>query len=171
MDAVILQGPDHLQAGAVADVRQARVPVSAEVALQDAAVGGAIEHRAPGLELADAVGRLLRMQFGHAPVVDVLATPHRVGEMDLPVVAVVDIRQRGGDAAFRHHRVCLAQEGFADEADRDAAGGCFDRRPQSRAARTDNEHVVLVRLIVHQSLRMVRLKPDTTSVRLAPLSH
>ena len=38
VDAVILQGADHLQAGAVADVGQARILVAAEVALQDAAV-------------------------------------------------------------------------------------------------------------------------------------
>ena len=163
MDAVILERPDHLEAGAVADVREARVAVAAEVALEDAAVGRAIEHRAPRFELADAVRRFPRVQLGHAPVVDVLSAAHRVGEVHLPVVAVVDVGERGRDAALGHHGVCLAQEGLADQADRDAAGRRFDRRPQPRAARTDDEHVVLVRLIVHQSLRTVRLKPDTTS--------
>ena len=91
VDAVILQRADHLQAGAVADVRQARIAVAAEVALEDPAVLGAVEHRAPGLELADAVGRFLGVQLGHAPVVEVLAAAHRVGEVDLPVVAVVDV--------------------------------------------------------------------------------
>ena len=58
VDAVVLQRADHLEAGAVADVREARIAVAAEVALQDAAVRRAIEHRAPRLELAHAVGRL-----------------------------------------------------------------------------------------------------------------
>ena len=47
----VLQRADHLQAGAVADVRQPRVAVAAEVALQDAAVLRAVEERAPVLEL------------------------------------------------------------------------------------------------------------------------
>ena len=59
VDAVVLQRADHLEAGAVADVREARILVAAEVALQDPAVRRAIEHRAPGFELAHAVGRLL----------------------------------------------------------------------------------------------------------------
>ena len=33
MNAVILQRADHFQAGAVADVREARIAVSAEIAL------------------------------------------------------------------------------------------------------------------------------------------
>ena len=91
VDAVVLQRADHLQAGAVADVRQPRIAVAAEVALQDAAVLRAVEDRAPGLQLAHAVGRLLGVQLGHAPVVEVLAAAHRVGEVDLPAVAIVDV--------------------------------------------------------------------------------
>ena len=154
MDAVILERADHLQAGAVADVGQPRIAVAAEVALEDASVLRAIEHRAPGLELADAVGRFLRVQLRHAPVVHVLAAAHGVGEMDLPVVAVVDVGQRGGDAALRHHRVRLAQERFADEADRDAGGGGLDGRPEPRAACADDEDVVFVRLVFgHHQIR------------------
>ena len=93
MDAVILQCADHLQAGAVADVRQPRISVAAEVALKNPAVLGAIEQRAPCLEFAHAIGRLLGVQFRHAPVVEVLAAAHRVGEMNAPVVAIVDVGQ------------------------------------------------------------------------------
>ena len=148
VDAVILQRADHLETGAVADVREARIAMAAEVALQDAAVLRAIEHGAPGLELADAVGRFLRVQLRHAPVVHVLAAAHRVGEVDLPVVAVVDVGERGGDAAFGHHRVRLAEQRLADEADRTPAGRGLDRRPQSRSAGADDEHVVFVCLVV-----------------------
>ena len=107
----------------------------------------AIEDRAPRFELADAVGRFLRVQLGHAPVVDVLAAAHRVGEVDLPVVAVVDVGERGGDAAFGHHRVRLAEQRLADEPDRHARRRRLDRRAQPRAAGADDEHVVFVRLI------------------------
>ena len=48
VDAVVLQGADHLEAGAVADVGEARITVSAEIALRNLAFLGAIEHRAPG---------------------------------------------------------------------------------------------------------------------------
>ena len=110
VDAVVLKRPDHLEARAIADVRQARILVAAEIALEDPAIGGAVEERAPGLELADAVRRFPRVQFGHPPVVDVLPAAHRVGEMDLPAVAVVDVGERRRDAAFRHHGVRLAEE-------------------------------------------------------------
>ena len=88
---VILQRANQLEAGAVADVRQARIAMTAEVALVDAAVRRAIEHRAPGLELAHAIGRFLGVELGHAPVVHVLAAAHRVGEVHLPAVAIVDV--------------------------------------------------------------------------------
>ena len=116
VDAVILQRADHLEAGAIADVRQARIAVAAEVALQDAAVLGAVEDRAPGLELAHAVGRFLGVQLGHAPVVEVLAAAHGVGEVHLPAVAVVDVGHRRRHAALGHHRVRLAEQRLADEA-------------------------------------------------------
>ena len=79
-DRPILQGPDHLEARPVAHVCQPRVRMAAEWPLQDPAVRGPIEHRAPQLELADgraprdggagtgprarAVGRRLRSDRG-----------------------------------------------------------------------------------------------------------
>ena len=113
MDAVILQRADHLEAGAIADVREARIAMAAEVALQDAAVLRAIEHRAPGFELAHAIGRFLRVQLGHAPVVQVLAAAHRVGEVHAPAVAVVDVGHRRRHAAFGHDGVRLAEQRLA----------------------------------------------------------
>ena len=132
VDAVVLQRADHLEAGAVADVREARIAVAAEVALEDRPSGVRSKTRAPGFELAHAVGASLRVQLGHAPVVDVLAAAHGVGEVDLPVVAVVHVGQRRGDAALGHHRVRLAEQRLADEPDRHAGR----RRPRwPRAAR------------------------------------
>ena len=122
VDAVILQRADHLQAGAVADVRQPRIAVAAEVALQDSAVVGAIEQRAPCFEFAHAFRRFFGVQFGHAPVVEILAAAHGVGEMDAPVVAIVHIGQCCRDAAFGHHGVRFAEKRFADHADLHAGG-------------------------------------------------
>src|SRR5262249_26130673 len=56
VDAVVLQGADQLEAGAVADVGESRVAVPSEVALEDAAVGGAVEDGSPRLQLTDGGG-------------------------------------------------------------------------------------------------------------------
>ena len=142
VDAVVLEGADHFEAGAVADVREARVFVTAKVTLQDAAVLGAVEERAPGFELADALGSFLRVQFGHTPVVEVLAAAHGVGEVDAPAVAVVDVGEGGGDASFSHDGVGFAEQGFADDSDFCAGGGGFNCGAQTCAACADDQNIV-----------------------------
>ena len=103
----------------------------AEIPLQNAAVLGSIEDRAPGFELTHPVRRFLRVELRHPPIIDVLTAAHRVGEMDFPVVAIVDVGQRCGDSALRHHGVRFAQQRFANHPDRDA-------RPQTlRSRRAD----------------------------------
>ena len=129
MDAVILQRADQFEPGAIADVRETRIAMAAEVTLKDPSVRRAIEDRAPRFELADAIGRFPRVQFGHAPVVDVLTAAHRVGEVHFPAVAIVDVGERRGDAAFGHDRVRLAEERLADQTDLDAG------RPMPRSPR------------------------------------
>ena len=78
MNAVVLQRANHFQAGAVTDVRQARITMAAEVALQNAAFLGTVEQRAPGFKLAHAVRRFFRVKFSHTAIVDVLTATHRV---------------------------------------------------------------------------------------------
>ena len=115
MDAVVLQRADHLQAGAIAHMREARIAMAAEIPLQNLAVFGAIENRAPGFEFAHAVRRFLGMQFGHARIVQILAAAHGVGEMNAPAIAVVHVAHGRRHAAFGHHGVRLAQQRFADQ--------------------------------------------------------
>ena len=145
--AVILERADHLQAGAVADVHEPRVRVPAEVALQDAAVGGAVEQRSPRFQLAHPRGGLLCVQLRHAPIVHVLPAAHRVGEVHPPAVAVVHVGERRRDPAFGHHGVRLAEQRLAHHAHADARRRRLDRRPQPRAAGADHQHVVLVGLV------------------------
>ena len=149
MDALILQRANQLEAGAIADVREPGIAVTAEVALQDPAVSRPIEHRAPRLELADAVGRFLRVQLRHPPVVDVLSAAHRVGEVDLPAVAVVDVGERRRDAAFGHDGVGLAEQRLAQQPDPRAGRGRLDRGPQPGPAGADDEDVILVSFVIH----------------------
>ena len=75
----------------------------------------------------------------------ILAAAHGVGEMDAPVVAVVDVAHRGRHAAFGHDGVGLAQQRFAHQADLHAGRRGFDRGAQSGAARADDQHVEFVR--------------------------
>src|SRR6266511_3565253 len=76
------------------DVIEPRVPVTAEVALQDEAVLRAVEERAPFLELENAIGRFLRVELRHPPVVQQLAAAHGVAEVDLPVVLLPYVAHR-----------------------------------------------------------------------------
>ena len=140
---MILECTDHLQASSVADVREARIPMPTEVALQNSAVGRAVEERSPRLELAHAIRRFLRVELGHPPVVEVLAASHGVREVDAPVVAVVHVRERGSHAALGHHRVSLAEQRLADEAYSRAFGGGGYRGAKPRSAGADDQHIVI----------------------------
>ena len=124
------------------DVRKSRIFVAAKISLQNAAVLRAIEDRAPRFEFAHAIGRFLGVQFRHAPLIDILAAAHRVGEVDFPIVAIVDVGERSGDSPFGHDGVRFAEQTFANHPDRNAGGRRFDGRAQSRAAGTDDKNVV-----------------------------
>ena len=143
-DDLLLQCADDLKAGAVADVRQPRVGVPAEVALADPPVLGPVEQRPIGFQLPHPVGRFEGMQFGHPPVVQELPTAHGVLEVRLPVVLRVRVAHRGGAAALGHHGVGLAEQRLTDHRDLQAAFARLDDRTQTRAAGTDHDDVVLV---------------------------
>ena len=142
VNRVILKRADHLETGAVADVREPRIFVSAEISLEDAPIGRPIEDSSPRLELTHAIRRFLRVKLRHSPVVHVLAAAHRIGEMHSPVVAVVDVGERCGDAAFGHHRVRLAEQRLAHEPYASAGICGFDRCAKSRASGAYDENVV-----------------------------
>ena len=148
MNAVILQRADHLQSRAVTDVGETRITMTAEITLRNFPFLRSVEHRAPRFEFVNARGRFQRVQLGHAPVVDVLAAAHRIGEMDFPIVAVVHIAHRRRHAAFSHDRVCLAEKGLAHESGTQATLFRLDGGAQSRAACTYDDHVEVVGLVL-----------------------
>src|SRR6185369_9801679 len=147
VDPMILERSNHLKPGAITDMREPRVSVSAEVALKNFPIGCAIEHGSPRLELAHSGGGLFRMQLRHSPVVDVLTSAHRVGEVDLPVVALVHVGERGSDSAFGHYGMSFSQERLAHEPDGHSRGGSFDCGSKACAARPDHQYVVLECLV------------------------
>ena len=148
LHALVLERADHLEASAVADVGEPGILVAAEVALQDAAIGRPIEERSPGLELDHAGGRFLRQDLRHAPVVEHLPAAHRVAEVDLPAVAGVRVGERRRHPALGHHRVRLAEQRLAHEADRHALLGRLDRRAQPCTTGPDDEDVVGMGLVL-----------------------
>ena len=144
VNAVILQCANQLKAGSVTNVREARIAVATEVALQDLAFLGAVKDGAPGFEFQYARGRFLGMVFNHDWVVQVLATAHGVCEVNFPVVAVINVAHGCGHAALGHHGVGLTKEGLANHANLDARSRCLDRCAETGAACADDKHVMFV---------------------------
>ena len=142
VNAVVLQGANHFEAGAVANVSEAWIAMAAEIPLENFAVFGAVEKRAPRFEFAHALRRFFGVQLSHAPVIEVLAATHRIGEMDAPVVAIIDVGESGGDAAFGHHGVGFAQQRFAHYPHFRAGSRGFDGGAQACAARSDHQDIV-----------------------------
>jgi hypothetical protein len=110
MYAMILQRTDHLQAGPVANMGQPWIAMTAKIALQNPAVAGAIEQGTPGFQFADARWSFLGVKFRHAPVAQILTTPHRVGEVNAPAVPIVHIRHGSGDSTLSHDGVRFAEK-------------------------------------------------------------
>src|SRR4030095_1455330 len=63
MNAMILKRANHLQAGAISHVRQTGILVTAEVALENAAVLCPIKQRSPRLQFTHALGSLAGVKF------------------------------------------------------------------------------------------------------------
>ena len=164
LHAAILKRSNHLETGAVAHVAQPFVGVSAESALQNLPVIGAIEERAPVFELAHAVGGFLRVNLRHAPVVEHLPATHGVAEMGAPIVRSIHVGHGRGNAAFGHYRMCFAEQRFAHHAYGSALAQRLDRRAQARAARADDQDVMLVGFeAIAQSSLTSRMAPQDTS--------
>ena len=129
MDAVVLKRPDHFESGPISHVRETRIGMSTEIALQNLAVRRSVEERAPRLELARTLRRLFRVVLRHTPTVQVLTATHRVGEVNIPAVTLVDIRHRRRHATLGHDGVCLTEKRLTDQTDGYAFSRSFDGGP------------------------------------------
>src|SRR6476469_5438600 len=127
---------------------KSRIFMTAKVPLQNTTILCSIENRAPSFELAHAIGRLLRVQLGHAPLINVLATAHGIGEMHFPIVALIDIGQGGRDPPFRHDRVCCADKRLTNKTDRNSRYRRFDGRAQNSAASTEYQDIMLESFVI-----------------------
>src|SRR5437667_9568285 len=155
LDAAILQRANHFEASAVAHVTKPLERVPAKGTLQDVSAFGAVEESAPLFEFANAIGGLLSMKLGHAPVVQKFSAAHRVAKMSLPTVGGIHVGHGRGNPAFGHYGVSFSEKRFADHADGSALRERFDRGPQPGAASANNQNVVFAGLVIcsERSLR------------------
>ena len=72
----------------------------------------------------------------------------------------------GSEAAFGHHGMRFAEQRFADDANARALRQRFNRRAQSRAARADNQNVVLVLLVICGHISLGSWKAPVASMRM-----
>ena len=117
--------------------------MSAKISLQNAPVFRAIEHRAPGFELAHAIGRFFCVQLRHPPLLTYCPPRMVSAKCTFQLSRSSTLRERGGDPAFRHHGVRFAQQAICKPSRPHAGRGSFDRSAQTRAAGADDEDVVL----------------------------
>jgi hypothetical protein len=108
--SMVLKCADHLQSGAIANVREARITMPAEIPLEDPPVAGAIKKSSPRFQFPHTCWCFLGVHFCHTPVIQVLAAAHRVRKVDAPTVSIVHVPHRGCDTALRHYGMSFAQE-------------------------------------------------------------
>ncbi len=159
-----MQSADHFEARAVAHMTEPAEGVTAEGALQDLSVFGAIKKRSPLLQLANTLGSFLGVDLRHAPIVKQLAAAHGVAKMSAPIVRVVYIGHRCGDSTLRHHGMRFAEQRFANHSHVRALSQRSQCRSQAGAAGADDQHIVFVSFVIcgHKSLKSV-IAPLATS--------
>src|SRR6266545_2216467 len=102
MNTSILKCADHLEPGAIPNMTKTLESMTAKGTLQDVAIAGAIKERAPLFQFTNTIGSFLRMNLGHAPVVQKLPAAHRIAKMRAPIIRSVDIRHRRRNTTLSH---------------------------------------------------------------------
>jgi hypothetical protein len=148
VDAMLLEGADHLQARAIAHVGEARILVTPEVTLEDSPVRRAVEEGPPLLQLLHPIRGFHGVELRHAPLVQIAAALHGVAEVNLPVVSGLHVSERGGDTSLGHDGVRLAEERLAHQTHARALGAGLDGRAQTGPAGAYDQDIVLVRLVL-----------------------
>jgi hypothetical protein len=136
---LVRDGPQDGAPGVVARVTRAPPAVGAEEALVQPAVFGSGEHTAPGIELADGVGRLAGHDLDHPRIAQEIALAQRVGEVLLPRVLRVARPEGRVDATGSEHGVGVQLRPLAEDARLDAGPRRGDRGAQAGRARADDE--------------------------------
>src|SRR5262245_18251027 len=110
MDSLVLQCANHLKTSSIADMYESWIFVSAKVSLKNSSVFGSIKQCSPCIQLTNPIWCFLCMQFGHAPLIEILSAAHRICKMYFPVIAIIHICHCCSYTTFSHHRVCFPQK-------------------------------------------------------------
>jgi hypothetical protein len=86
-------------------MRQPRIAMTSEIALQDPAIACAIEKGTPCFQFPHPCWCFLRMDFCHSPVTQILPASHRIGKVNAPIVPIIHVPHRRGDPTFGHDSV------------------------------------------------------------------
>jgi hypothetical protein len=119
--------------------------MSAEIALQDAAILRTIEQRTPSFEFAHTRRSFPGMELSHTPVIQILASAHGVGKVNAPAVPIVNIGHGRSDSTFCHHGMGFAKKRLRHDRDFCARSRSLYRSAQPRASRSDDHDIMLVR--------------------------
>jgi hypothetical protein len=142
VNAMILQGADHLQSGAIAHVRQARIPMSAEIFVAKCGHLRAVKHRAPGLEFTHPRRGFLGVQLSHTPII--MYWPPRIVSKNELSNCHDHLHWRAPRQSHPQPSLYgLAQKRFANQADGYPPSGSFNGSPQTGASGPITKNVVL----------------------------
>jgi len=119
--------------------------LAAEGALVDLAVVQPRERQAHVFELVHRAGGLAAHELDRVLVAEPVAALDRVVHMPFPAV-VVDVGERGSDAALRRHRVRARGENFRHHRDLVVRARELQRRAQAGAAAADDERIEAARV-------------------------
>src|SRR5215471_4541285 len=144
MDSMVLQCADHLEAGAVPDMRQPGIAMPTEITLEDPPIVCTIEKGTPCFQFADACRCFLGMQLSHPPITQVLAAAHGVGKVNAPTIPVVHIPHCSRYATLGHDGVRLAEKGLRNDGDSYARRGSLDCSAQSGASGANDQNIMLM---------------------------
>ena len=114
--------------------------VAAEPPLVDLAGIGTAERHAQMLELDDRMDRLAAHICDRVLVAEPIGAPDRVEHVPAPIV-FLDIAERGADPALRGDGVAARRKDLGDAGRVQTGRDHAERRPQSGAAGTENDHV------------------------------
>ncbi len=166
LEGLLIQGMQHRVSGAVGrGARALRGSLAvmgrhtAERALIDPAILGARERHAVVLQFDDRGGRLLAHEFDRVLIAEPVGTFDRVIHVPAPIVGA-HVAERRRYSALRRHRMAACRKHLGETGCAEAGLGHAERRPQSGAARADDDDVVgVIREFV------VRHDPIVPSVR------
>jgi len=149
LDALLIERlKDHV-AGAIGRIAAAShwplaevAGVTAETALIDLSIGGAVEREAHALQLDDRWDRFAGQHLGGILVGEVVATLDGVEHVPLPVI-LFDVAECGADAALGRTGVRTRRIQLREHRRWDALACQLERRPEAGPARTDDDRIYI----------------------------